>query len=62
MSEKKTESVRVWMSPQLRADLASLAAHEHRSLSDYVHLILLLWVYGHGDAINRIAEEANRDE
>ena len=46
-SEKKTERFTVWLSEQLLLDLAKLAAHEDRKLSEYVEKVLCRHMYGH---------------
>jgi len=45
--EKKTERFTVWLSEQLLLDLAKLAVHEDRKLSEYVEKVLCRHVYGH---------------
>lgn len=45
--DKKTTSVRVWMSEALELELHRLAARDDRKLSDYIGTILRRHVYGH---------------
>ena len=45
--DKKTESVRVWLSEPLELELRRLADADDRKLSDYIGMVLKHHVWGH---------------
>lgn len=60
--DKKTESVKVWLSEPLELELRRLADREDRKLSDYIGTVLKRHVWGHGAAGCDPAEGAIRGE
>lgn len=60
--EKKTESVKVWLSEPLELELRRLADREDRKLSDYIGTVLKRHVWGHGAAAAEPAEGSIRGE
>jgi hypothetical protein len=60
--EKKTESVKVWMSESLKVQLMHLAADNDRALSEYIVHILMLHTYGHARRRGQDAEGAARGD
>lgn len=46
--DKKTESVKVWLSEPLELALRRLADAEDRKLSDYIAIVLRRHAWGHG--------------
>lgn len=60
--DKKTESVKVWLSEPLELELRRLADREDRKLSDYIGTVLKRHVWGHGGAGGDPAEGAIRGE
>ena len=62
MSEKKTESVKVWMPESLKVALMHLAAADDRALSEYIVHVLSLHVYGHARPRNADMRGADRGD
>ena len=62
VSDKKTESVKVWLSERLLLDLARAASAEDRKISDYVGHVLSLHLYGHLRRREHEDEGAMRDD
>lgn len=60
--DKKTEQVKVHMSPRLFLDLSRLAAADDRKLSEYIGRILNSYVYGHCSKLSENIEGANRGD
>lgn len=49
-AEKATEMLKVFVSERLLREVDRLARADHRKTSEYVRLLLLRHVYGHGTA------------
>lgn len=55
MAEKKTESVKIWLSEALELELRRLADQDDRKFSDYVSLVLRRHVWG--NAARSVSDE-----
>lgn len=56
---KKTESIRIHLDEDTLDDLERLAAHDSRTVSEYVYLVLQKHMYGH--QVTRRVRERTKD-